>query len=129
MHNREIGWNKDNLNSDGSFKNVRWNVTESFNRDCSYHIAFIKKGWSENVYLKIKNVKILVDGTHLVSLPASSDDGDDKFTSFYHFKLNSTIDDTKEVELQDDLAGANGNDYEGTVSIYATEFKNPYQTP
>ena len=70
-----------------------------------------------------------MDGTHLVSLPASSDDGDDKFTSFYHFKLNSTIDDTKEVELQDDLAGANGNDYEGTVSIYATEFKNPYQTP
>ena len=38
----------------------------------------------------------------------------------YHFKLDATIDDAKEVELQAGLAGTNGNDCEGIVAIYAT---------
>ena len=75
----------------------------------------------------------MVGGNLLVSLPdekiAFFDDGDDKFTSFYHFKLDSHIDVTKEMELHADLAGTNGNNCEGTVAIYETEFKSPYPTP
>lgn len=128
----EIGWNKDNLNSDGSYKTVKWNVTKSFNRDCSYDIAFIKTEGSQDVDLKIKNVKIFVDGSELISLPDEQiatfgDDG--KYGAFYHFKLTSKIGNGKFVELQADLAGTNGSDCEGTVAIYATEFKSPYPTP
>lgn len=132
MLHHEIGWTKENLTSDGSFKTLNWNVTKSFNRDCSYDIAFIKTGGSQNVDLKVKNVKIIVGGSELISLPdeQTATFGDDgNYGAFYHFKLENKIGDNKEVELQADVAGTNGDDCEGSIAIYATEFKSPYPTP
>lgn len=128
----EIGWNKNDLNVDGSFHTVNWNVTKSFNRDCSYDIAFIKTGGSSDCDLKIKNIKIVVGGSELISLPdekVASFGDDGNYGAFYRFKLDNKIDNGKEVELRADLAGTNGNDCEGTVVVYATEFKSPYPTP
>ncbi|KAK8885804.1 hypothetical protein M9Y10_041258 [Tritrichomonas musculus] len=132
LHN-DIGWSKDDLNSDGSFNTVKWNVTKSFNRVCSYDIAFIKTGGNSDCDLLIKNVKILVDGSELISLNEEKIAGfgdDGNYGAFYHFKIDNEIGNDQIVELQADVSGTNKNiDCEGTIVIYATEFKSPYPTP
>lgn len=127
MLHHNVSWSQNDLNSDGSFKTVSWNVTGSFTRDCSYHAAFIKIGGSENVDLRIKNVAILVDGSDLVNLPdekVASFGDDGNFGAFYQFKLEKSIEKGKEVVLQADIASTSGsNDCEGEIAIYATEFQ------
>ena len=133
MLNHEIGWNKNDIKSDGSFNTMKWNVSKSFNRDCSYDIAFIKTGGKSEVDLRIKNVKILVDGSEVISLPeekVASFGDDGNFGAFYHFKLESAIESDKGIELQADVAGSiQSSECEGEIVIYATEFKSPYPTP
>lgn len=126
MLRHDIGWTKNDLNLASSFKKITWNVTGSFNRACSYEIAFIKTGGSRLVDLVVKNVKILFNGSEVISLEAEKvasfgDDGD--FGAFYQFSLDNAIDDGVEVKLQAEIAPTiDSNDCEGKIVIYATEF-------
>lgn len=134
MLHHEIKWNSDDIKSDGSFNTLRWNVSKSFTRACSYDVAFIKTGGKRDVNLLIKNVKIFVNDSEIISLPdekiASFGDDDDDFAAFYHFKIDNEIDVNSFVELQADFASTTeSTECEGEVVIYATEFKSPYPTP
>lgn len=127
MLRQEPKWNKDMISTE--WKTVSFNLTGAINRgDCSYMAGFIKTGGANN--LKVKNVKILVNGEQWARdvhegiasfLP--------NYSAFYEWDFTKGTPANAKVELVADICGDKGVDSEGDLVVFATTSKSPYPTP
>ena len=111
-------WNQGEIPSD-HYVTVQWHVKGDFEDKCVLEAAFI---WLEGTNaLKVKNVKLVVDGQVIDQdnhEGRSFDKTDD--SCFYTLTSRNSIKGAKHVNLIADVMGDGGSDTRGHVYLYAT---------
>lgn len=109
-------WKKEMLTTE--YKSVSFNLTGAVQLNCPYQAAFIKTGGANN--LKVKNVKILVNGEQVaIDIHEGTASFLPNYSAFFDFKLAKAVPTNGKVELVAEIRGDGGVDCEGELLVLA----------